>query len=106
MRTVKNFHMFIEGRVQGVGYRRFVAVQAQQCGVKGWVRNLLDGRVEVMASYEFAALQEAEREWVKFMETLKRGPTFAKVRDIRIQEVKTETEFIEFSIHPDEETPI
>lgn len=39
----------VSGRVQGVGFRRFVCVSAVDIGLKGWVRNLIDGRVEVLA---------------------------------------------------------
>ena len=39
----------VSGRVQGVGFRRFVCARALGLGLKGWVRNLSDGRVEVLA---------------------------------------------------------
>ncbi len=39
----------VKGRVQGVGFRWFVEREANQLGLKGWVRNSLDGSVEVLA---------------------------------------------------------
>ena len=42
-------HMFIDGRVQGVGFRYHSTYIAQHVGVTGWVRNLYDGRVEMEA---------------------------------------------------------
>ena len=42
-------HAFIQGRVQGVGFRYYVMQAAQDYHLTGWVRNLYDGRVEVVA---------------------------------------------------------
>ena len=49
-----------EGRVQGVGFRWFVLRQAQALGVQGWVRNLPDGRVEVVGLASPEALAQLE----------------------------------------------
>ncbi|KAF8282341.1 acylphosphatase [Trypanosoma cruzi] len=42
-------HVFVRGRVQGVFYRKYTQRAALERGVRGWVRNLEDGRVEMMA---------------------------------------------------------
>ncbi|KAH8605662.1 putative Acylphosphatase [Trypanosoma vivax] len=46
---VVRYHIFVRGRVQGVFYRKYTERAAVERGVRGWVRNLPDGRVEVMA---------------------------------------------------------
>ncbi|MGC9037624.1 MAG: acylphosphatase [Candidatus Micrarchaeia archaeon] len=57
------FKYLITGRVQGVGYRSFVARLAKQYGIKGFVRNMPGGEVEVIAQApEADALMEFEKE--------------------------------------------
>lgn len=53
----KRVHIFYSGRVQGVGFRFTAEAAAHDLGVVGWVRNLRDGRVEVLAEGEETALK-------------------------------------------------
>ena len=65
----------VYGRVQGVFFRTFVEEHAQQLGLRGYVRNLPSGEVEVVA--------EGERERVqKLVKYLKKGPPAAVVRRV------------------------
>ena len=45
-------HLFVSGRVQGISFRWRTRHQAQQIGVLGWVKNLPDGRVEMLLEGE------------------------------------------------------
>jgi len=67
---------YVSGRVQGVGFRYATADQALNLGVTGYVRNLPDRRVEVMACGEERAVN-ALRNW------LWQGPQLARVSDVR-----------------------
>ena len=53
----RRVHAFYSGRVQGVGFRVTAEETAEQHGVAGWVRNLKDGRVEIVAEADEAALE-------------------------------------------------
>ena len=74
----KKIHILISGKVQGVWYRASTQKKALSLGLYGWVRNLKDGRVEMVAQGEEAQLQ-ALLDWCK------QGPEFAKVKDIDVQ---------------------
>ena len=54
----KRIHVFYSGRVQGVGFRMTAEDTARELGVIGWVKNLRDGRVELVAEAEEAALEQ------------------------------------------------
>jgi acylphosphatase len=70
----------VRGRVQGVGFRWFVWREAQRLGLRGIVRNLPDGSVEVMAEGLEKALEELEL-------ALSQGPTAARVEHVEKREI-------------------
>jgi len=72
--------LLISGRVQGVGFRWFVAGQAERLGVRGWVRNLSDGRVEIEANGPVRALEQFEK-------SVSIGPPLARVAHVEKQDV-------------------
>jgi acylphosphatase len=47
--TIREVHLSVEGRVQGVGFRWFVRERARRWGLAGWVRNMSDGSVRLVA---------------------------------------------------------
>ncbi|MGO9482772.1 MAG: acylphosphatase [Candidatus Kryptoniota bacterium] len=79
-------HIFVSGLVQGVGYRFFAIRKAGTYGLKGFVKNLIDGGVEVVAEGEEGLVEELIKE-------LRRGPISAHVSDLRIEWEKPTFEF-------------
>lgn len=71
------YRYLISGRVQGVFYRASAQQQAVKLGLSGWVRNLLDGRVELLACGDQTVLEELEK-WLQI------GPDYAKVSNIEV----------------------
>ncbi|MCI1190851.1 acylphosphatase [Calidifontimicrobium sp. SYSU G02091] len=71
-------HAFVHGRVQGVGFREACVHEARRLGLTGWVRNRLDGRVEVLAHGPPDAVA-ALRAW------LAQGPPAARVERVDVQ---------------------
>ena len=53
--------LLVRGRVQGVGFRWFVRVNARRLGIAGWVANQPDGTVEIAASGDRGKLDELKR---------------------------------------------
>jgi len=70
--AIKRLHAVVRGRVQGVGFRYTTQAEAKRLGLAGWVRNLIDGSVEVEAQGPAEALET-------FLSFLRRGPLGAHV---------------------------
>jgi acylphosphatase len=70
----------ITGRVQGVGFRFFTEDQARREGLHGWVRNLADGSVEIMAEGDAEAVERFERR-------VRHGPPGARIEQIEVDHV-------------------
>lgn len=66
---------FVAGRVQGVGYRNFVQQLAEELGLRGYVRNRRDGRVEVLAIGSPEALSHLRQ-------ALEKGPMMSRVAEV------------------------
>lgn len=84
-------HLIISGRVQGVFYRAFVEETALSLGLKGWVRNMPDGRVEAVFEGEKDNIQKA-------ISICYKGPPVSKVSDISVKWEEFQAEFSRFSI--------
>ena len=91
--AVERAHLFVSGRVQGVGFRYSAVGAARRLGgLAGWVRNLDDGRVE--------AVVEGPRE--KLEELIARcrvGPPAARVEDVAVSWEPPSGEFTEVLIN-------
>jgi acylphosphatase len=68
--------MTVSGRVQGVGFRYFVVECAQNLGIKGWVRNTWDGKVELAAEGPRPDLESLR-------ERIRQGPPASFVTDVQ-----------------------
>jgi acylphosphatase len=77
MRTVR---VIVRGLVQGVGFRYYAWQRAEHLGLAGTVRNLRDGRVEVVA-------QGPEHAIAAYLEELRRGPTGSHVAALDVEEM-------------------
>ena len=84
-------HMVAYGRVQGVGFRFFVRQRAAAVGIKGWVRNLPDGSVEILA--------EGEKDMLDiFIDRVKHGPAFGRVSELDIDWIEPSHAHTHFTI--------
>jgi len=91
MRKQVRAHIFVSGLVQGVFFRARTRRKAQELGIKGWVRNLPDGRLEAV----FEGEEERVREMLKWAQN---GPPGAQISDFQAKWEEYEEEFENFEV--------
>jgi acylphosphatase len=87
----KRLRAVVSGRVQGVGFRYFVLDRASDLRLTGFVRNRLNGDVEVVAEGDEGALEA-------FLVALKQGPRASRVEGVSITWLPATGEFKRFEI--------
>jgi acylphosphatase len=90
---MKQVHLLISGFVQGVGYREFVRSNAKKLGLTGWVRNLSDQRVELVA-------YGVENDLKELIELCEKGPFLAEVTSVAVEWQTPEEKFDSFEKKP------
>lgn len=84
-------YCIVSGKVQNVGFRDYVQRSALECSVTGWVRNLSDGTVEVVAQGTTDVLKD-------FVEYIHEGSLIAEVEGVAVEWRTARLEFDDFSI--------
>lgn len=87
----KSIHILLSGHVQGVYFRASARDRALELDLRGIVRNLRDGRVEIVA-------QGSESSLERFLEWCWQGPAHAQVDDLQIKDWEAGCEYETFSI--------
>lgn len=78
---MKTLRIYLSGTVQGVMFRKHIEEQANKIGVRGFVRNMEDGRVEVV-------IEGTDEKVREMLEVCKAGTQHAQVRNIEVNEIK------------------
>jgi acylphosphatase len=87
----EQLRVVITGRVQGVGFRQATYAEATRLGLLGWVRNLVDGRVEAVFAGE-RPIQEQMLAWCH------NGPSYAHVEHVEAIYEVNDDRYVSFEI--------
>ncbi|MFO8241490.1 MAG: acylphosphatase [Dissulfuribacterales bacterium] len=87
----KRVNILVNGRVQGVFFRANTKAEAKRLGLKGWVKNLPDGRVELIAEGPAWAVNE-------LINWCHKGPAYSRVDNIEFHEETPRGRYDEFSV--------
>ena len=85
---MKKIKAIVSGKVQGVGFRMYTRQKAQQLGVRGYVRNLANGDVEIVA---IGAIEQVDA----LLQWAKSGPPSARVDNLEIEAIALNVEEFE-----------
>lgn len=88
---MKRIEVRIYGQVQGVFFRQGVKEMAEELGLTGWVRNEADGSVKIV-------VEGKEENWQKLIEWCKKGTSWAKVEEVKVERQEASGEFSSFVI--------
>lgn len=88
---MRRVEIYVSGLVQGVGFRYFTRKMAKETGVSGYVMNLRDGRVFIVAEGDDEQIE-------KFLSTVKQGSSFAIVKNTEVFQKEATNEFKDFTI--------
>ena len=91
MDSVKRAHIFVSGRVQGVFFRGNARKRAEELLLTGWVKNLPDGRVEIVC-------EGVDEDVEAFIAWCREGSRLAKVERTEVEYEDYRGEFAEFEI--------
>jgi len=89
--ALKQIHMRVRGRVQGVFFRASAQREAKRLGLTGWVRNRKDASVEVLAEGEESGIKD-------LISWAQRGPSAARVEGVDVRWRSFTGEFFDFRI--------
>jgi len=84
-------HLIVKGKVQGVGYRNNAKRRADQLGLRGWIKNLSNGSVEIIA-------QGSEKKIEEFVAWCQKGPIISTVEEVQIEKQEPDTDFWDFKV--------
>ncbi len=87
----RSLHATVSGKVQGVYFRAWVFDQAQSLGLKGWVRNLQDGQVEILA-------QGDEEGMAALKERLPQGSPLSRVESVKADFIDYDKAYTSFEM--------
>ncbi len=89
--SYRGIHVYVSGLVQGVAFRYSAVRQAKHLGITGWVKNLRDGRVELL-------LEGEEHAVLQMVEWCQHGPPSARITDVHTEEYPYSGKFLSFDV--------
>lgn len=93
--TAARVHLWITGRVQGVMFRQSAIAVADELGLHGWIRNLADGRIELV-------IEGPPEDVGEMVDWCRHGPPGATVTDVAMTQELAAGELRPFEIRPTE----